>query len=118
MAMINNYIQECANRIQAQQRADIDKAKQKATQEKIVPFNAEIDNAKSKAIAELQAQLAAKIKSLQDEFEKQSNELVDAAEKKKHDFANQTLTMAENEVSVQYNRALADLAKIAEYTKG
>lgn len=124
---IGNYIQSTITQIQSQRNADIERAKQKAHQEKIVPFNTEIESSKQKAINELTQQFQAQVSELQQKFqtktselketlEAQKKEICDASDKKKADFAQATLISAETEVAVAYDKVLADLAKIAEYT--
>jgi hypothetical protein len=113
---IGNVIQASINQVQSQRTAEIERAKQKAHQEKIAPFNAEIETSKQKAIAELTQQFQAKVAELQQALEGQKKEICEASEKKKADFAQMTLMSVEAEVATRYDKVLADLAKIAEYT--
>ena len=113
---IGNFIQTTISQVQSQRTSDIERAKQKAMQEQIAPFNNEIETSKQKAIAELTQQFQAKVSELQQTLEAQKREIHDASEKKKADFAQMTLMGVEADVATRYDKVLADLAKIAEYT--
>lgn len=113
---ISNVIQSSISQVQSQRTTEIERAKQKANQEQIAPFNVEIETSKQKAINELTQQFQARVAELQKELEAQKKEITDASEKKKADFAQMTLTSVEVAVAARYDKVLADLAKIAEYT--
>lgn len=113
---ISSVIQASINQVQSQRTTEIDRAKQKAHQEKIAPFNAEIETSKQKAISELTQQFQAKVAELQQTLEGQKKDICEASEKKKTEFAEMTLMGVEAEVATRYDKVLADLAKIAEYT--
>ena len=113
---LGNVIQASISQVQSQRTTEIERAKQVAHQEKIAPFNAEIETSKQKAIAELTQQFQAKVSELQQTLEAQKKEICDASEKKKADFAQMTLMSVEAQVATRYDKVLADLAKIAEYT--
>lgn len=110
--LINNYIQTAINQIQSQKNTEIEKARQKAQTEKIIPFNNEIETSKQKAISELTQQYNEKVSQLQKELEAQKKEICDASEKKKSDFASMTLLTAETEIEVEYQKVLSDLTNI------
>lgn len=88
--------------------------KDAVTRETIIPFNAEIDKAREKAIAELQMSLNASIAGLQTKFSEEKAAIIDAGEKKKADNASAVITSATYSVTVEYDTAIASLRKQME----
>lgn len=125
MSIISNEVQNTINRLEQQKRTEIERAKQRAMQEQIIPFNTDIDNARSKAIAEIteranaeisaiQQEANAKIAKKQQELSDQKNELTEAGEKKKSDHTNTTLMTVEAEVIARFDTTLKTLYGIVE----
>ena len=114
-ATIKNYETEKAQKIAS--------VKEKATREKIVPFNAEIDNYRAKAINELNNELAtkineinaeasAKVTELRKEYEQKKNELVTLGEEKKRTSADTVIATETAAVSVEYDGFISELNAI------
>ena len=92
--MIKNIYENAIAQLEADQKRECEVAKQKAMQEKIIPYNAEVDASLRDAIAALQNQHNAKIMELQQAFEAEKKAMVDAAAKRKSDFSESTLASA------------------------
>ena len=107
--MIKKIYEEAISKIEANRAREIEVAKQKATQEKIAPFNADIDASLRAAIQELTAQLNEKIKQIQDNFNSQKQSLIEAAEKKKKEHAETAIDIAVSVINQQADYAIANL---------
>lgn len=88
--------------------------KDTVTRESIIPFNAEIDKAREKAIAELQAALNNSIAGLQAKFSEEKAAIIAAGEKKKADNASAVITSATYSVTIEYDKAISALRKQIE----
>lgn len=128
MSIISNEVQNTINRLEQQKRTEVERAKQKAMQEQIIPYNTEIDSMRSKAIAEItekanmeiatiQQELNARIAKKQQELADQKNELTEAGEKKKQEHTSVTLATVESEVTAKFDETLKTLYKIVESEK-
>ena len=125
MSIIPNAIQDTISRLEQQKRVEIERAKQKAMQEQIITYNTEIDNMRSKAIAEIteevnaeiariQQEANSKIAKKQQELAERKNELTEVGEKKKTEHANVTLASAEATVTAEFDETLKALYAIVE----
>lgn len=86
--------------IEAQRASALQAAQSAAIQEKVVPFNAEIDEAYQKAVNELALK-----------FENDKNALLEVGNKKKQDNQDKVLGEVANAVSYKYDLAIAKLDK-------
>ena len=128
MSIISNEVQNTINRLEQQKRTEVERAKQKAMQEQIIPYNTEIDSMRSKAIAEItekanmeiatiQQELNSRIAKKQQELADHKNELTEAGEKKKQEHTSVTLATVEAEVTAKFDETLKTLYKIVESEK-
>ena len=62
--MIKSVLEQAIKTIEVEKAQKIASIKDKVTREQIAPFNAEIDNARSKAIAELDTEMAQEISAV------------------------------------------------------
>lgn len=107
--MFDQILQNAIAQIEATRQRHITECKQKVTQEKIVPFNAEIDASLRAAIAEVQQETANKITAIQQEFDATRKCMQDAAENKKSAFANQSLEEAVAMINIEADTTIAHL---------
>lgn len=107
--MINQILEQTIASLENQKAREVATAKERATREKIVPYNTEINQSRDKAIAELQSKLNDKIATLQKEFAEEKQALVDAGEKKKADFAEVTISTEIAIVSDKCDKAIAHI---------
>lgn len=92
-------------------------AKERAMREKVIPYNAEIDNARTDAINAITANLNKEIANLQEKFNLEKQSIIEASEKKKSDFATTTIEAEASIVAVQYDTAIKSLNKLISETK-
>jgi hypothetical protein len=102
-------LEQAIKNLEAEREREVAIIKEKATREKIVPFNQEMDIARDKAIAEKQQALNATIVAHQEQFAKEKQEIVAAAEKKKQENANSVITTEAYTVTVKYDKAISKL---------
>jgi hypothetical protein len=105
--MFEQIIQNAIAQIEATRQRHITDCKQKVTQEKIVPFNAEIDSSLRAAISEVQQETANKITAIQQEFEATKKRMQEVAEAKKSAFATQTIEEAIAMINLEADTTIA-----------
>ena len=102
--------------------------KERVTREKIVPFNADIDNSRAKAVAELNTELntkinainqecAARISVLRQDYDKRRQELVSLGEQKKSENAEAVIATETAAINVEYDDVLSKLNAILSAMK-
>lgn len=106
---IETIYEQAIRSLEAEKATVANMAKEKATREKIIPFNQEIDKARDEAIAEKQQKLTTTIASLQEKFAKEKQEMIEAAEKKKSENATAVITTETYAVTVEYDKSIAKL---------
>lgn len=101
--MIKQILENSIANIESEKSIAIQEAKAIAINEKIAPFNADIDNSYQKALEELSLK-----------FESDKKALLDAGEKKK--LQNQEMVMNDvvNSISYKYDLAIAKVKKQIE----
>lgn len=112
---IKAHLEQAVKSLEAEKEREVAIVKDKATREKIVPYNQEADKGRDLAIAELQASLNEDITARQAKFAKEKKEIFDENEKRKENNANAVLATETFSVSVEYDKAIAKLnEQIAE----
>lgn len=106
---IKIHLEQAIKSLETEREREVAIIKERVTREKIVPFNKEMDIARDKAIAEKQQALNATIVSLQEQFAKEKQEIIDAAEKKKADNATSVIATETYSVTVKYDKAMTAL---------
>ncbi len=110
--MINAYIEQAIRGIEAEREQQIANIKAEIMRDKIEPQNAEIDNARDRALQELQAKLNADISALQERFNAERQAIIDASEKQKSDNANILVGAETVNIAVEYDTILTGLRKL------
>lgn len=112
---IKAHLQTAKQALEAEKQREFAVAKEKATREKIVPYNQEIDKKREEAIAVLQKQHNANIVAEQERFANEKQALIDAGEKKKADNASLVIATETSVVTIKYDKAIAKInAQIEE----
>jgi hypothetical protein len=106
---IKIHLEQAIKSLETEREKEVAIIKERVTREKIVPFNKEMDIARDKAIAEKQQALNATIVSLQEQFAKEKQEIIDAGEKKKADNATSVIATETYSVTVKYDKAMTAL---------
>ena len=113
--MVKAYLEQAIKSIEAEKEQQIAVIKDRIMREKIMPFNAEIDTFRAKALTEIDNELNQKIAVLKQEYEVKKQELVKLGEEKKKANADSVLASELAVVSVKYDNHIAKLtAQIAE----
>lgn len=111
--MVNDYIQQAIQGIEAEQEQKVEEAKSKAMLDVAEP-NAEIDVSRDKAIEELKTKLNQDVAALQEQFTKERQDIIDASEKQKAENINTRISIETASVTAQYGVKLAGLRKLLE----
>lgn len=107
--MIKSHIEQAIVGMQAEKEAEINVVKTTVTQEKIVPYNAETDKLRDKAIAEKVANFNTKIQELQAQLEKDKQEIITAAEQDKTNNANTVIAIEIASINKKYDTQIQKL---------
>lgn len=107
--MIKNIYENAIAQLEADKNRECEIARQKAMQEKVVPYNAEVDASLRDAIAALQNQHNTKVMELQHAFEAEKKAMVEAAAKRKSDFAESTMASATSLIEHETKKAIDHL---------
>lgn len=106
---IKQYLEQTIKNLEAEREREIQEIRERVTKEEILPYNKEMDAARDKAIAELQANLNKDIQQKQATFEQQKKEIIDANERKKMTNAQSVISERTYAVTVKYNKAISKL---------
>ena len=117
---IKQILEKAMQDVVAERDREVIAIKQKVTQEKIVPHNAEIDSATNNAIAKLQKEFSekssaeqqaynARVAQLQQEFTNKKQQIAEASIAEKEEFAKVTIATETAEVMVKYDSAIAKI---------
>ena len=107
--MIKTVIEQAIKAIEAEKAQQVAIVKEKVTREKIVPFNAEIDTSRSKALQEVDTELNQKVAELRKSYEEKKQELVRLGEEKKRQNSEAVIASEVAVVAVEYDNAIAKL---------
>lgn len=109
--MFKQILENAIVSIEQQRAREIDAVKDRLMREVIAPHNNEINQSRDKAIAELNSQLTTTISGLQQKFSEQKQELYDAGEKEKKQFADVAIA---TETAIVNDRADKAIEKLKE----
>lgn len=99
--MVKSILENCIAQVENYRQQQIAATRQRVMQEKIIPYNKEIDQSCREAVAELAKKHDEKIAQLHQLFEQEKRTLFQAAEEQKSKFSEQTI--AEAVAFVEYN---------------
>ncbi len=108
---IKQHLQNALSSIVSEKERAISVAKEKTMRESIIPEHADINKKRDEAIAKITANHNAKIAELQEHFNKEKQEFIEAAEKKKTEVSNSMLECAVATVNAEYAKAISTLEK-------
>ena len=104
---IRAIIESNIRTLENEKKQAVDTIRETVYREQIVPYNREIDTARDKAIAELNAQLNADIAALQAKYGNDKQAIIDAAEKRKAENAESVIATETYMVANQYDKIIA-----------
>jgi hypothetical protein len=106
---VKSHLEQAVKALEAEREREVEAIKQRVTREILVPYNKEMDEARDKAIAELQANLNSAIVAHQAQFTKDKQAIIDANEKKKDANATTVITSESYTVTVKYDKVISKL---------
>lgn len=106
---IKDHLQTALEKIKAEKEVGINAAKVRITQEKIVPYNAKVDELTNNAIAALDKNRNEKIAEIQSDFEKERGKIVEKAELNKRVNAETVIARETEEIANQYDKTIATI---------
>lgn len=113
--MVKEYLEQAVRAIEAEKERQVAIIKDRLTREKIAPYNADVDQKRAKALAEIDAELNEKIVELKQAYEAKKQELVRLGEENKKENADQIYASELAVFTVEYDKHIAKLnAQIAE----
>lgn len=114
---IKAILEQTIKNLQAEEQREIAVIKERVTQEQIIPYNKEMDEARDKAILELQENLTKNIGALQANFASDKQKIIEANEKKKADNATSVIATETYSVQMVYEKATAKVREQLENQK-
>ena len=112
--MIKQIMEQSIAQIEGDRQRKIESERQRVIREKVVPFNAEIDDALRDAVAEENRQLNATISAVQARFEEKRKELNEAAERKKKEYADTEIATAVAAINAKADDAIRHIKEYLE----
>lgn len=106
---IKSQLEQTIKNLEAERDREVAIIKDKATREKIVPYNQEADKLRDLAIAELQTTMNEDIKARQEKFASDKKAIVEENEKRKENNASAVIATETYAVTVTYDKAIAKL---------
>lgn len=107
--MIKSHIEQTIKSIEAEKAQAVSVIKERVLKEKIMPFNSEIDSARTKALAEIDTELNQRMSELKQEYEVKKQELVKLGETKKKQNEEAVLASELAVVAVDYDATISKL---------
>lgn len=107
--MIKQHIEQAIRSIETEKEQAIRLAEQKVMQEKVVPYNASIDEKKDAAVQQLTAKFNTDVQALQEQFAKDKAEVISACENDKAKNQRTVIATESALVSMEYDKAIASL---------
>lgn len=115
---IKQILESAIARLEQQKSSDLQNMRQRVMQEKILPFNADIDKAYQTAVQKLSDELNKKIVELQNQFTKDKESLLQAGNKKKAENQETVISAETSAIMYIYDASIADLKKQIERNLG
>ena len=111
--MISQYLQQAIKAIEQEKENAVKKAVANATANEINPFNADIDKARDKALQEKTAMFNNQLAEHQQKFAKEKQSIVEAAEHKKKENAELVTARETAAVTIAYDKTISKLTDLA-----
>lgn len=115
--MIKTYVEQAIRNLEAEKQQKLREVEQHVTQEKIAPYNREIDTARDKAIQQLSAELNQQVKELQDKFALKREEITSMSEQRKKEYAADIVLVEAGSLIAEYDYTIAELKKLLKDTQ-
>lgn len=107
--MIRGHIEQAIRSIEAEKEQKLREVEQRVMQEKVLPFNREIDESRDKAIQQLSTEYNVAVNALQEKFAKDKNDIILASEQHKKVNADAIISAESKSVEEEYGIIIAEL---------
>lgn len=107
--MIQAQIEQLINRLKAEKESELRNVQQKVMEDKILPFNANIDSLRDKAIAQKTEELNNAITALREKYNTERQEIIDASERNKAANLEAVIAAETSIINSKYDSAISDL---------
>lgn len=109
--MIKEHLEKVINSLEVEKQQQISIITRQVTQDKIVPFNTDIDTSLAKAIAERTSEFNQQIQHLQEQFAAEKQSMTEAATKKKQSNSELVIATETAVVSAKYDKIISEIEK-------
>lgn len=115
--MIKQFLENAIRSIENEKARLVQVAKERATTQKVVPHNQEVDTLRDKALAELQLKHNEQIRLLQEEYAQERQKIISTAENNKAEYTKTVIEAETALVAVECETNIAKLKKQIEELK-
>ena len=115
---IKEIFNQALNQLEQEKQRQISSAKEKVIREKVIPYNAEIDKKKVKAIEELTNKFNADMNALRTTYENDKKTLETAGEQKKNEYQQNAVEVELATINATFANAKSELEKTIERLGG
>lgn len=112
--MISQYLQQAINSINTEKANAVKAAIAKVTAEEINHFNTAIDKARDKALQEKTTEFNNHVAELQRQHAQEKQEIVAAADKKKKENAELVIARETASITIAYDKTISKLKDLAQ----
>lgn len=103
------YIEQAIRGIETEKEQKLREVEQRVVQEKILPFNREVDEVRDREIQKLTADYNEQLRVLQNKFESDKNAHIVASEERKKENASAVIAVETETVTAKYNKIIENL---------
>lgn len=107
--MIQAQIEQLINRLKAEKESELRNVQQKVMEDKILPFNANIDSLRDKAIAQKTEELNNAINALREKYNAERQEIIEASERNKAANLEAVIAAETSIINSKYDSTISDL---------
>lgn len=113
--MVKEYLEQAVKNIEMEKERQVSAVRERIMREKIIPYNADVDQSRAKALAELDNELNTKFLELRQAYDLKKQELVRLSEENKKENAEKLVATELAVLTIEYDKAIAKLnSQIAE----
>lgn len=114
---MKQILEQAIREMEAKRDAELRVIEQRIMQEKILPFNREIDEARDKALQQLAAEYNESVKALQEKFDKDKNDIILASEQHKKEKADGLISAEAGSLVAEYGMMIAEVQRSLDKIK-
>lgn len=115
--MIKYHIEQAIANVEAEKRQELEKATERVTREKILPYNAKVEQQQLSEIDDLTASFNKAVKDLQDKYSARKTAIIEKFDTDKKTYASACISSEKAVVAAKYDKTLTELKKMLADTK-